>query len=60
MVPLQVSSDSETSHFVSDTCWAEMELNAVSWTLEILLIKYTEELLDEICKFIVDVSSVLT
>ena len=30
----------------------------MSWTVEILLNKYSEELLDEIYKFIVDVSSV--
>ena len=58
MVPLQDSSDSETPSVVSDTCWAEMEPNAVSWMLEIPLYKYTEELLDEIYKVMVDVSSV--
>ena len=35
-----------------------MKLVAVSWTLEIPLNKYTEELLDAIYKFIVVVSSV--
>ena len=58
MVPLPDSSDSETPPIVSNTCWAEMKLVAVSWTLEIPLNKYTEEMLDEIYKFIVDVSSV--
>ena len=58
MVPLRDSSDSETPPIVSDTCWADMKLVAVSWTLEIPLNKYTEELLDAIYRFIVDVSSV--
>ena len=58
MVPLRDSSDSETSPIVSDTCWAEMKLVAVSWTLETPLNKYTEALLDAVCKFIVNVSSV--
>ena len=58
MVPLRDSSASETPPIVSDTCWAEMKLVAVSWTLEIPLDKYTEALLDATSKFIVDVSSV--
>ena len=58
MVLLRDSSDSETPPVVSDTCWAEMKIVAVSWTLEMTLNKYTEELLDAIYKFIVDVSSV--
>ena len=57
MVPLRDSSDSLTPPVVSDTCWAERKLVAVSWTLEIPLNKYTEELLDEIYMFNVDVSS---
>ena len=58
MVSLRESSDTETPPTVSDTCWAEMTLLAVSWTLEIPLNKYTEALLDASCRFIVDASNV--
>ena len=40
MVPLRDSSDPETPPIVSDTCWADRKLVAVSWTLEIPLNKY--------------------
>ena len=60
VVLLREGSDSETPPLVSDTFWAEMKLVAVSWTLEILLNKYTEALLDAIHRFIVDASSVHT
>ena len=58
MVPMRDGSDSEAPPTVSDTCWAEMKLVAVSRTLGIPLNTYTEELLDAIYKFIVDVSTV--